>query len=363
MIVLFTGVSAIVPSILLVWFFKSRDMHPEPSGVLWATFWLGVLSTLPTLVVAVPVGLVLGAVFKDAPLLLGCSEAFFTAALPEELFKLSVLWLYIRQHKAFDEPMDGIVYGAVAALGFATFENLLYASAGLHVVILRAFTAIPLHACCGAIMGYYVGRAKFPAESHTPSRPWLKAYLLPVLIHGIYDAPLLWMNRLAGPDGTGLETVGAGTALGLVLGIAVTLLTLVVGGIGSLLLVGKLRAEQRKLAAEGKYEPVAVTDAVDGTPAPAPPAPPHGSAAVGGYLIALGFVLAGVGGLFLLGGLLALVTGEVSSEEVAGFFVGWAILAGPPLALGLGLFVLGLRKLPSPRQRHSPYRPGGFRGV
>ena len=57
--------------------------------------------------------------------------------------------------------MDAIVYGTLISLGFATFENLqyVYYSGGSPdlIAIIRAFTAIPLHACCGIIMGYYFG--------------------------------------------------------------------------------------------------------------------------------------------------------------------------------------------------------------
>ena len=58
--------------------------------------------------------------------------------------------------KEFDELMDGIVYGAVASLGFATLENIMYCiDGGLSVVAIRALTAVPAHASFGAIMGYY----------------------------------------------------------------------------------------------------------------------------------------------------------------------------------------------------------------
>ena len=56
--------------------------------------------------------------------------------------------------------MDAIVYGTLISLGFATLENFQYVyNAGNpdFIAILRSFTAIPLHACCGIIMGYYFG--------------------------------------------------------------------------------------------------------------------------------------------------------------------------------------------------------------
>ena len=57
--------------------------------------------------------------------------------------------------------MDAIVYGCLISLGFATYENYEYVYliefeiSNLSVAIIRALSAIPLHACCGIIMGYY----------------------------------------------------------------------------------------------------------------------------------------------------------------------------------------------------------------
>ena len=58
--------------------------------------------------------------------------------------------------------MDAIVYGVVVSLGFATLENYSYVYevseqlgySAREVAILRSFTAVPLHALCGVIMGF-----------------------------------------------------------------------------------------------------------------------------------------------------------------------------------------------------------------
>ena len=54
--------------------------------------------------------------------------------------------------------MDGIVYGP-SCLGFATFENIVYVMDGGFNG--HAFTAVPAHACFGAIMGYYIAMGHF----------------------------------------------------------------------------------------------------------------------------------------------------------------------------------------------------------
>ena len=51
---------------------------------------------------------------------------FFAGGLVEETLKFLVLYFYILKEKAFNEPIDGIVYGTVVSLGFATLENYDY---------------------------------------------------------------------------------------------------------------------------------------------------------------------------------------------------------------------------------------------
>ena len=88
--------------------------------------------------------------------------------------------------------MDGVVYGAVASLGFATIENVLYVSqGGLETALMRAVTAVPAHACFGAIMGYMYAQARY---GRTRFLGLTRALLVPVLLHGLYDAPLFLMQ-------------------------------------------------------------------------------------------------------------------------------------------------------------------------
>ncbi|MEW5725188.1 MAG: PrsW family glutamic-type intramembrane protease, partial [Thermodesulfobacteriota bacterium] len=162
MVFLALQASAVVPSLLLLWYFHSRDVYPEPARVVWATFGLGVLSTIPVLLADLPLGAAVEALGGLNPYAEGLSHSLFLAAIPEEFFKYLVLVLYAARHKEFNEPMDGVVYGVSASLGFATLENILYVSqGGLGVAVMRAVTAVPSHALMGAIMGYYVGRARF----------------------------------------------------------------------------------------------------------------------------------------------------------------------------------------------------------
>ena len=184
---------AVVPSWLLVRYFHERDLYPEPAGVIWGTFALGALTTIPVVIVALPTMQLLPQ--PDSVVGTGFQFAFLYAAIPEEFFKLSVLLLYSLRRREFDEPMDGLVYGAVVAQGFAALENALYSfSVGPVMTIVRGFTAVPAHACMGIIMGYYVGRARFEPERR--GTLIFQGFLLATLVHGLYDAPLLTINTI-----------------------------------------------------------------------------------------------------------------------------------------------------------------------
>ncbi|HGG56229.1 MAG TPA: PrsW family intramembrane metalloprotease, partial [Nannocystis exedens] len=190
--------SMVTPSLLLLWYFHSRDAYPEPASVIWKTFALGVLTVIPVLAFALPLSSY--AEGFSSPYLAGLYDAFVLAALPEEAAKLAVVYWYARRHSEFDEPMDGLVYGVAASLGFATLENILYvADGGLGVALMRALTSIPGHATFGAIMGYFVGQAHF--EPGRARRFLFLALALPVLLHGVYDAPLMIAPRADSADG------------------------------------------------------------------------------------------------------------------------------------------------------------------
>ena len=55
---------------------------------------------------------------------------------------------------AFDEPMDGVIYGIAASLGFAAYENIDYVlyyekDPSFDIALFKElFTAIPMHALC-----------------------------------------------------------------------------------------------------------------------------------------------------------------------------------------------------------------------
>lgn len=80
----------------------------------------------------------------------------------EEFWKSFVSVLLLRRFKEFNEPIDALIYSMSIALGFAAFENISYTAAGgLGVLLVRSFTAVPLHAGLASIWGSGIAQAKY----------------------------------------------------------------------------------------------------------------------------------------------------------------------------------------------------------
>ena len=151
------------------------DKFREPTDLVIKTFFAGVIICFPAA--------------ELNHLLIPSYEYSYRAGFTEETLKFLVLYFYIRPKSAFNEPMDAIVYGVIVSLGFATFENITYVYMGgfeadsFSLSIMRAVSAIPLHATCGIIMGYFFGLYAF-----THSKQFLiKSIIFPIGIHATYN--------------------------------------------------------------------------------------------------------------------------------------------------------------------------------
>jgi len=194
---------ALVPILLILRYFHTRDVHPEPRRVLRVTFALGVASVIPAILLEFLSG------WPELPfpsvMLAALYTAFLGAAIPEEALKLAVVRGYCARQSSFDEPMDGVVYGVTAALGFAALENVFFVwRAGWTTAVLRAFTAVPLHAATGAMIGHAVAQARFDLSGRSAI---FRGFLGAVVVHGLYDFGLIAIALRADlPEAPGDET-------------------------------------------------------------------------------------------------------------------------------------------------------------
>lgn len=174
---LYATVGASVPIALWLAFFYTRDRYDrEPKRLIALLF---VVGAVPAAIVA---GLVNGLVLSGAVPLLGpalglAAVAVLVAPVVEETLKYGGASI-ARFHRAFDEPVDGMVYGTTVGLGFAFSENvdyllmgyagvpvsgdLLLCEPGLECLVTlamtRGFGSALLHGLATGLAGYFLSQ-------------------------------------------------------------------------------------------------------------------------------------------------------------------------------------------------------------
>ena len=176
--------AGIAPGLALLSYFYLKDQYDsEPVFTVFKTFIFGAILVFP-------IAFIQYVLETEYTINSSFINAFLSSGMLEEFFKWFILFYAIYQHVDFDEPYDGIVYGASVSLGFASLENIFYLiTYGLEHAIGRALLPVSSHALFGVIMGYYIGKGKFSATSKVK---WLiLSFLFPVLLHGTYDFILI----------------------------------------------------------------------------------------------------------------------------------------------------------------------------
>ena len=177
----------ILPSILIIFFFVNSDRFREPTSEILKVFFYGILITIP----AYFLNSFFASILYQTKLHHSLIGSFFTAAPIEEGLKLAVMYYLVFKMKDFNEPLDGIVYGVSASLGFATLENFYYVyvlsdtfnTSAMSLAALRAFSAIPAHAVFGIFMGYFFMKYAFIKKGDN----LIFAFVVPFALHGCYN--------------------------------------------------------------------------------------------------------------------------------------------------------------------------------
>jgi RsiW-degrading membrane proteinase PrsW (M82 family) len=186
-------------AVSFAWLFFVRRFdraQPEPLWLVFLTFLLGVVAVVPAGIVewgwdslspyTNPTLLTFGRSARAFPLAL--VGFIVTVGVSEEGAKLLATWSLATHRREFDEPVDGMVYGAAAALGFAAAENVRYLALGRvagALVASRAFMSVPAHLFFGTIWGFALGRRLVEPER----RVW-PLFVAAVSFHGLFDALL-----------------------------------------------------------------------------------------------------------------------------------------------------------------------------
>lgn len=186
--------ASFLPGLIWVWFFYRQDQHDkEPVRLVLLTFVAGMIAIIPAALLEAPFR---GYLTEPTNVLVRFLVALFIVGLGEEAFKLLAVIVTAFRNRAFNEPVDGIIYAVSASLGFAALENLFYTvTYGFEVAPVRAIVTTLAHASFGGVAGVFLGLAR---------RSWyvdwglvLRGLGIAALLHGIYD--FLIIARLVHP--------------------------------------------------------------------------------------------------------------------------------------------------------------------
>jgi len=189
--VLLILMSFLPPLIYTVWIRNTEKYHREKwITILICFLWGASIAIIAAIILEVllQIPLAISIQNKNMYYLL---TVIVVAPVAEEFTKPLALRLKTVK-KEIDELEDGLIYGAVAGLGFSATENLFYGwsflSHGLLIffvlIIMRSFGGCLLHASATAWTGYGYGKAIMKRTSVIRIVPY---FILAIFLHSIYN--------------------------------------------------------------------------------------------------------------------------------------------------------------------------------
>jgi RsiW-degrading membrane proteinase PrsW (M82 family) len=197
-------VIAVTPGIALAMGLYLTDRYDrEPVGLLVRLFLHGMLAAVPTIFVErflSNINIFSGIFSIFSGIFSAVWTAYIVAGFTEEYFKRLVVMRLAYYHVSFDEKLDGIIYCAYSALGFATIENIMYVFSGYdadpYIGWYRGILSVPAHMLFAITMGYYLSLAKFSPDIINRKRYYSLSLIMPMLLHGTFNFILLSQNHM-----------------------------------------------------------------------------------------------------------------------------------------------------------------------
>src|SRR5271155_472000 len=217
------GAAAIAPALLVLWLVVAAGERPRPPVQVWTAFFLGAASISLLGLARAPFLPILAA--PENPWVAQALHSVFGVALPEETVKILVIVAVTARRRPFADPMDTVIYGAAAGLGFAAYENLAYlvqhAEMWRALAALRSVLTVPFHGALGIIAGAYlaIARSGTALGAHRHHRDWarfsswLMVLVAPLGLHAAFDFPLLTLQQNPDIDGTTRFILGSTSVL------------------------------------------------------------------------------------------------------------------------------------------------------
>ncbi len=219
------GTAAIAPALLILWLVIAAGDRTEPAARVWTAFVLGAISISLVGIVRAPFLRLLTS--PENVWVAQALHSIFGVALPEETVKILVIFAVSTsiRRRPFADPMDTVVYGAAAGLGFAAYENLAYlvqhAEIWRALAALRSVLTVPFHGALGIIAGAYlaIARSGTALGAHRHHRDWARisswmlVLLAPLGLHAAFDFPLLTLQQNPDIGPTARWVLGASSVL------------------------------------------------------------------------------------------------------------------------------------------------------
>src|ERR1700680_1439804 len=217
------GTAAVAPALLLLWLVIAAGERPGPPAKVWTAFLFGAASISLLGLARAPFVPILA--IPENPWVSQALHSVFGVALPEETVKILVIVGVSARRRPFADPMDTVVYGAAAGLGFAAYENLAYlvqhAEMWQSLAALRSVLTVPFHGALGVIAGAYlaIARSGTALGANRRHRDWARISSLllmlfaPLALHAAFDFPLLTLQQNPDIDASTRMILGSASVL------------------------------------------------------------------------------------------------------------------------------------------------------
>ncbi len=207
----------ILPSLIWLFYYLQKDMHPEPKKMILKVFLWGAVITVPTLFFEIIFSealnqfqyfsvLYLPGISNYLPVISNIVRWFLVIALTEEVFKYLAVRLTVFKSKELDEPLDIMLYMVVAALGFAALENIFYLFSPINNAIslevllkttitisfIRFIGATFLHTLSSALVGYFLALSSI--KNRHGAKLTILGIFLATLLHGLYNFSIMTLK-------------------------------------------------------------------------------------------------------------------------------------------------------------------------
>lgn len=203
--------TAFLLSFLPMWFYAYiaywlDRFEREPKKLLVGVFWWGALfATITAAIAEVLFSESITSITGDESFAEIANAAFFAPIVEESLKGVAILVVAFVFRNEFDSILDGIVYGAIVALGFAATEDFFYLfsaydESGWGALFALFFVRVILtgwnHAVFTAFIGIGIALARLNKNVALKILAPFGGWLIAVILHGLYNGLLSTASAL-----------------------------------------------------------------------------------------------------------------------------------------------------------------------